>query len=184
MQMITGALGQPTMDQGGLVNGRIVQYQMDVQLGWEILIDGIEELTEFDTAVPVMALGDHRPSCHVQGGEEVGRAVPEIVVGVTFNLSGAHRQHWGGGLPGLDLRLLVDAQDQGSIRWGQIEPDDVLHLLHEQRIMRQLERLGAVRLEGEGPPDPATAVWLGPRPGRASGYSSVSRCSASFPGSA
>jgi hypothetical protein len=94
--------------------------------------------------------------------------VPEIVEGVTFNLPRAHRQHRGGGLPGLDLRLLVDAQDQGVIRWDQIEPEDVAHLLHEQRIMRQLERFGAVRLEGEGAPDPrdralAQACGLGER---------------------
>ena len=40
-----------------------------------------------------------------------------------------------------------------SARWGQIEPDYVADLVDEQRVTRQLEGLGAVRLEPEGGPD-------------------------------
>ena len=37
----------------------------------------------------------------------------------------------------------------------QVQPDHVAHLLDEERIGRQLERLGQVRLEAERPPDAA-----------------------------
>ena len=36
----------------------------------------------------------------------------------------------------------------------EIEPDDIPYLFDEQRIVRQLERLGAMRLQPKGVPDP------------------------------
>ena len=49
--------------------------------------------------------------------------------------------------------LLVHAQHKGVLGWGHVEPDDVAHLLHEQRIARELEGLDPVRLQSEGFPD-------------------------------
>jgi hypothetical protein len=54
----------------------------------------------------------------------------------------------------LDLALLVDAQHEGAVGRRHVEPDDVAHLVHEQRIARQLEALDAVRLQAESLPDP------------------------------
>ncbi len=128
VHMVARALGQPTMDQGGLVNSRIVEHHVNVQLGWNILIDRIQELAEFDTAVPMMALSDHRPSGHIQGREEIRGPVPKIIMGVAFDLAGAHGQDGGSRLSSLDLRLLIHAQDQGPVGRGQVEPDNVSDL--------------------------------------------------------
>ena len=37
----------------------------------------------------------------------------------------------------------------------QIQPDDIAHLLHQQRVGRQFERLAPMRLQAEGVPDAA-----------------------------
>jgi hypothetical protein len=44
----------------------------------------------------------------------------------------------------LDLTFLIDAEDKGSVRRGQVKADDVADLVDEQRIARQLECLATV----------------------------------------
>ena len=57
------------------------------------------------------------------------------------------------------MALLVDAKHHGAIRRVEIEPDDVAHLLNEQRIARQLEGLAAMRLQAKGLPDAMDRRW-------------------------
>ncbi len=52
----------------------------------------VEELAELDGAVALVALSDHLAGLHVQGGEEGGRAVPDIVVRAALYLARPHRQ--------------------------------------------------------------------------------------------
>lgn len=56
-------------------------------------------------------------------------------------------------LQGLDLVIFNDARHQGPLGRVQVQSQDVMDLVDEGRISRQLERLGPVRLEPEGPPD-------------------------------
>lgn len=77
-----------------------------------------------------------------------------VVVGAPLDLSWAHRQQWLRSIKSLDLALFVNADDQGLFRRIEVEADDVAHLLDKLRISREFERLRAVRLQGEGPPDP------------------------------
>ena len=79
--------------------------------------------------------------------------MPLVVVGAALGLAGPHRQQRLGAVQRLDLALFVDAEHHGAIRRVEIEPDDVGHLLHEQRVGRKLEGLDAMRLQPEGPPD-------------------------------
>ena len=55
----------------------------------------------------------------------------------------------------LDLALLIDAEDEGSVRRGKVKADNIAYLVDEWRIVRQLERLAAVRLQAERRPHPA-----------------------------
>src|SRR3978361_807856 len=91
---------------------------------------------------------------HVEGGKQARCAVALVVVGLAFGLARAHRQHGLCAVEGLDLGLLVDAQHQGPVGWLKVEPDDVAHLLDEERVGRELERLCPVGLQAEGAPDP------------------------------
>jgi hypothetical protein len=75
-------------------------------------------------------------------------------VASAFRNTRHHRQHGLGPVQGLDLRLLVHAEDQCSFRRVQVEAHDVADLVDEERVRGQLERLGPVRGECECPPDP------------------------------
>jgi hypothetical protein len=110
-------------------------------------------------AVALKAAPDHFSGRHIEGGEQrrgapgssPGQAMADTVVAAPLRLTGTHRQQQLTAVQGLNLSLLVDAQDQRPLRRGQIEPDVGAHLVDEQRIARQLEGLGAVRLLPEGP---------------------------------
>ena len=67
---------------------------------------------------------------------------------------GHHRERRLRPCEGLHLRLLVDAEHDGGFGWVQVEADDVVNLLHEQRIVGELEPVAQVRLEPERLPDP------------------------------
>jgi len=53
----------------------------------------------------------------------------------------------------LYLGLLVHAQHHRGLGRVEVEPDDVIDLLREQRIIGQLEVLAAMGLQLEGLPD-------------------------------
>ena len=76
----------------------------------------------------------------------------------------------------LNLRFFIDTQHQGMIGRVEIQPDDIAHLLDQQRVGRQREGLRAMRLQATGPPDagdrPVTqAGRLRQRPGAPVGRS-------------
>src|SRR5512132_3441273 len=81
------------------------------------------------------------------------RAVTGIIVGAALGLPGAPWQQGLGAVQSLDLTLLVHAQHKGVLGWGHVEPDDVAHLLPDERLARELEDLDPVRLQSEGFPD-------------------------------
>jgi len=51
--------------------------------------------------------------------------------------------------------FLVKAKDKGSVGWREVKADDIAYLVDEQRIVRQLEGLAAVRLQAERRPHTA-----------------------------
>ena len=84
-----------------------------------------------------------------------------VVVAAPLGKSRAQREDRRGAVEGLDLGLLVDAEHQGSVGRIEVKPDDVAHLLDEQRV-RELEGVDEMGFEPEGPPDAAIADWLMP----------------------
>lgn len=60
-----------------------------------------------------------------------------------------HGQHRLRALQRLALALLVHAQHQRVLRRTQVQADDIAQLLDEERIVGQLEALGAMRLQAE-----------------------------------
>ena len=145
--------GEPVADQFGLMARRIVHDDVDVEIGRDMLFDGVEEATEFLRPMARHAFADDGSGLHVEGGKERGRPVPLIVMGVPLGLPGSHRQQRLGAIQRLDLRFLIDAEHQRVVRRVEIEADDVAHLVNKQRVCRQLEGFAPVRLEGERPPD-------------------------------
>lgn len=142
--MSAWALQQPVVDQFSPVGGRVVEHHRHVGL------DLIEEGAKLDGAVAACAASDDATGLHVKRREQVGGAGPAIVVRAPLGLAGPQRQHGGGAGRGLDLRFLVDAQDDGAMRRSQVAPDHIADLVDEGAIGGQLEGLGPVQLQAEG----------------------------------
>jgi hypothetical protein len=78
--------------------------------------------------------GDHGAVGDVERGEQVGRAVPDIVVAAPLGHAGHHRQHRLGPVQRLDAGLLIHAQHHRLLRRVVIQADDIDDLVHEQRV--------------------------------------------------
>jgi hypothetical protein len=107
VQVVARPFGQPAMDQRRLVGGGVVEHEMHLQAGRHAAVDQVEEGAELPGAVPLPAGADDLPRLHVQRGEQVGGAVPDVIVGAPLDLAGPRRQHRGGALERLDGGLLV-----------------------------------------------------------------------------
>ena len=105
-------------------------------------------------AVPGLALGDDLAALHVEGGKQRGRAVAHVVMRDPFEVAQAHRQDRLGALQGLNLALLIDAEDQRFVWRVEVEPHDITHFIHEERIVRELEGFAPVRLQSKQPEEP------------------------------
>ena len=81
-----------------------------------------------------------------------------IIVGPPLDLPRPHGQQRLRAIQRLDLRLLVRAQYERAIRRVQVQADDIPHLLDEEGVPRQFEGLRPMRLQTEGPPDPAAVL--------------------------
>ena len=104
-------------------------------------IDGVEELAKLHGPVAAMTAADDRAGLDVQGREERRRAMAHIVVGAPFDLAGPHGQQRLCAIQRLNLRLFIGAQDQRAVGGIQVEAHDISHLLHEHRVLRELEGL-------------------------------------------
>jgi hypothetical protein len=128
------------------VGGQVVQHDVD-------LLAGVWGLTAFFRNARKSAplrVGLHSPRprrCHVQGGEQVGGAVPDVVVGAFLGGVERDRQQRLGPVQGLDLGLLVEAEHDRPAGRIQVQPDDVGDLLRERRVLAELERALPVRFE-------------------------------------
>jgi hypothetical protein len=135
---------------------------MDVEVGWGGGIDAIETFPKLKRPMPGMTGANHNPALDVERGKQRRGAVPDVIMRAAFGLDGPHRQQGRRAVEGLDVALLVDAQYQRAVGRVQIQPHDVADLLDEEGILRQLERLGSVRLERERLHMRAAADWLSP----------------------
>ena len=110
-------------------------------------LDGVEEADELLVPVALHVAADDLAVQHVEGGEQRGRAVAFVVVGHGPGAALLHRQARLGAVERLDLALLIDREHDGMGGRIDVEADDVLELVGELRIVRQLERPDPVRRE-------------------------------------
>jgi hypothetical protein len=150
----SGAFGEPVADERRLVGAVVVHDDVHVQGLRNLGVDQIEKFPELDRAVTLVKLRDHLTGFGVERREQRRRAVPVVVMRAPLHLAGPHRQQRLCAIERLDLRFLVDAEDRRMFRRIQIQPHDVPHFLHEQRILGQCEGFAPMRLQAERPPDP------------------------------
>ncbi len=76
--------------------------------------------------------------------------------------AGQHGEDRLGPIQGLNLALLVGAEDQSRLWRVEIEVDDVPHLFDEERVIGELEALDTMRGQCEGSPDSRHLDWESP----------------------
>ena len=144
-----GAPREPGFHARMLMGAVVVDDQMDVQLFGYSLIDLAQETEELLVPVPRFALSQNLSAGHVQSGEERRRPVALVIVSHSFHIPKPQRQHGLRTLEGLALALLVGAEHQRVLRRIQVKPHHVAQLLDEERIGRELEALGPMRLKAK-----------------------------------
>ncbi len=136
-----------------LVRAVVVQDHVDQFAGRHRRLDRVEEAQELLVAVTLHAAADHRTLQYIERGKQRRGAVADVVVGLGLGATWRDGSAWAGALESLDLALLVEREHDGVARRIHIEPDDVLDLLGEGRIVRALEAADPMRLEAMGIPD-------------------------------
>jgi hypothetical protein len=157
VQMETRMTQQPTLDGRGFVGGVVVDDQVEREAGRGLVVNRLQELAELHRPMAAMKLPDHSARLEVERGEQVGGAVAQRVGRAPLSLAGTHRQQRLTAIERLALALLVDTQHQRAVGRIEVEPDDIAHLLDEQRVFGKLEPLDSMRLQGNGSPDAASA---------------------------
>jgi hypothetical protein len=124
--------------QGVVVDALVVDDQVHVQILEYGLLDLPEEPQELLVPVAGLALGDHLAGGDIQGGEQRGSAVPDVVMPDALHVAQAHGQQRLGAIQGLDLRLLVDAEHHRLVGRVQVQTNDVADLLDKEGISGEL----------------------------------------------
>src|SRR3990172_46532 len=147
VQLKASMLGQPALHLRMVVRAVVVQDQVDVQLRRNALIDLAQELAELDIAVTRIAGADHRPFERVQGGKQGRGAVALVVVCHSPATPLLERQAGLRAVERLDLRLLVDTEDDGFVWRIEIDSHHIGELLDKALVARELERFHAMGLQ-------------------------------------
>src|SRR5713101_5613436 len=138
---------KPSLHLGVLVCGIVVGDQVQVQPLWGVVVDSAQEFKPFLVAVALHALPNNAAGGDIEGGKQRRRSIAFVVVG---HSPGPTLLHWQAGLRAierLDLALLVDREYQGFVRRIEIKANDILDLLDETFVVRQLKGLDQMRLQ-------------------------------------
>jgi len=141
--------GEPPFDLGMLMSRIVVGDQVQFKVGRDVSIEMFQKAQELLMAMARLTLGDDPAVDYVERREERGGAVAIVIVRYPLDIAEPHRQHGLGALQGLHLALLVHAQYQRVVRRIKIKPNDVAHLLDQERVGGQPEALAPTRLQAE-----------------------------------
>jgi len=144
---------EPAGDPRVFVRPVVVHDQVQVESGRGLLVDALEETDELLMAVARHAVADDAAVERVQGGEERGRAVARVVVGLPRRDAGTQREQRLRALKRLDLAFLVHAQHERPVGRVEIESDHIAELLDKPSVAAGLERLRHMGLEPVPVPD-------------------------------
>ena len=159
-------VGEPVARRFGLVGRQVVQHDVDVEVGGGVQVDPLEEGEHVFPSVAAAGLVEHLAGGDVQGGEQVQRAVPFVVMGEGAVAARHHGKRRLGAVQGLDLGLLVEAEHRGPLRGVQVQADHVDELGLEVGVFGQLEHIGEPRAQPPRPPDARHGVLAHPSAGR------------------
>jgi hypothetical protein len=93
----------------------IVEDDVDVERGLDGRFDLAQKGDEVLRPMLDLASGDHLAGRHVERGEQIQGAMAHVVVSPSLGLTEVHRQDRLRALQRLDLRLLVQREDHGTM---------------------------------------------------------------------
>ncbi len=121
--------------------------------GRDLALQRVQEADEFLMPVTGHVAPEDLAGQHVQRGEERRGSVALVVVGHGPAAPLLQRQARLRAVKRLNLALLIDAQHHRMGGRADVKPDDIVQLLDEGRIARQLEHPPAVGAQAVRPPD-------------------------------
>ena len=137
-----------------LVGAIIVHHHVQIQFRGKFAVQTLEKMEKLLMAMAGVALADDLAVRDFQRGKKTGGAVSLIVMGLGAAATFFKRQSRLGAVQGLNLALLIDAENQRLLRGIEVKADDVGEFFQKPHVARQLEVLGAVRLEMVALPNP------------------------------
>src|SRR5512132_3845725 len=123
--------GEPRLYLWGFVGGIVIHDDMDIERFGDSSIDFFEEVQEFGRPVTLVAFADDEPRGDIECSKQRGRTMPHVAVRATFGYARHHRQDRLLAIECLDLALLIDAEDEGSVRRGKVKADNIAYLVDE-----------------------------------------------------
>src|SRR5437660_8616519 len=115
MEMPAWMLGKPSFHRRRFMRGIVVEHRMNFQFRRHGAFDLAQERQELARAMLAASRTDDLSAGHFQGSEKTQRAMPIVIVGPTFGLTGPEGQNGLAALQSLHLRLLIHAEDQGIL---------------------------------------------------------------------
>ena len=107
------ALEQPASDQDGLMRPVLIEDQVDREVARHVGLSGLKELAKLNGPVPSMRLPDD--SLRIQRRKLRGGAMTSVVMAAPLGLPRLQVQQRLASIQCLDLRLLIDPQDEGLV---------------------------------------------------------------------
>ena len=153
---------KPLCDVGMLMGRVVVGDDVDVEPGWRLLVDLLEEVEPFDVGVGLGITLKDIPRGIVEGGEQRCRSMARIVMRERLDVSDSQRKPRLSPLQCLTLRLLVAAEHDRLFRGREIQADDIPELGEKVRIIRNLERARQVGFDFVAVPNCAYRVLGNP----------------------
>src|SRR5687767_14505179 len=101
---------EPALNHRRFVSPIVVEHEMDAHVLRDVLVDRVEELSELDTGMPSMMLGDDAAGLDVERSKERRGSVPHVVVSAPLDLPGTHRKDGLAAIQRLNLWFLVDTK--------------------------------------------------------------------------
>jgi len=161
MHMKAGVPYEPLLHRGVLMGGIVIDDEMERFVRGRLSINEPQEFQPFRMAMARETGGDDGAFGHIQRGKQGGGAMAFIVMRhrpTSALLEGEARLC---SIQRLNLRLLVDAQDEGMLGGIQIQADHVVEFLEEVGVIAELEGPDQVRFQPMGFPDPLHQGGIG-----------------------
>jgi hypothetical protein len=130
---------KPAFNSQMLVRGVIIHDDVHLQVFRHVLFNLPEKTQILLMPMTRSTFREHIAVRRVQCGKQRGGSVASIIMGHSFDITQAQRQHRLGAFQRLNSALLIYAQNHCIFRWIQVQPYNIPYLFYKKWIARKLE---------------------------------------------